>query len=328
MVHISILALRKAVLASIADSRYVFAMVNDFLKQSGKGPLFDVQLVGLNEDVPLNDGVFSIRPDAVIGEVVRTDLIIIPALSGDMMTATYLNIPFAEWIARRYKNGTEVASLCTGVFLMAYSGILKGRQCTTHWLYANEFRYFYPSVILVDEKVITDQNGLYSSGGSNAWWNLLLHLVEKFTGREMAIRTAKYFVIDLDRSNQSPFITFNGLKDHGDELVLKTQEYIELNYQEKLAIDMISDRFNVNRRTFERRFKKATRYTVIEYMQKVKVEAAKKQLEAGRKSILEVMLDVGYSDNQAFRQVFKRIAGMTPVEYRNKYNSSIASNQL
>jgi len=320
MITISILALKNSVLASIADSRYVFTKVNEFLKQSGRTPLFNIQLVGLSQEVKLNNGLFSIHPDILMEDVKQTDLIIIPALTGDVMSATNVNKDFAFWIAQHYKNGSEVASLCVGAFLLAFSGVLKGKQCTTHWLYANEFRHFYPSIKLVDEKVITDQNGLYSSGGNNAYWNLLLHLVEKYTGREMAIRTAKFFVIDLDRSNQSQFIIFNGLKDHEDKVIKNAQEYIEKNYREKLTIDQLADHFHVSRRTFERRFKKATRHTVVEYIQRVKIEATKKQLEIGRKVIGEIMHDVGYTDTQTFRDVFKKITGMSPVDYRNKYN--------
>ena len=321
MISVSILTLKNAILASIADTRHVFTMVNEFLKQAGKPPLFKIQLVGLSKEVKLNDGLFTIHPDAVLNEV-NPDLIIIPSMTGDMMSATHMNREYAIWIAQRYKDGAEVASLCVGAFLLAFSGVLKGKECTTHWLYANEFRHFYPSVKLLDEKVITDQGGLYSSGGNNAYWNLLMHLVEKYTDRKMAILTAKYFVIDLNKNIQSPFIVFQGLKDHDDDAVRKAQEYIEQNYKDKLSVDQIADKFNVTRRTFERRFKKATRHTVIEYIQRVKVEATKKQLEAGRKSINEIMYSVGYSDIQTYRDVFKRITGMTPIDYRNKYNAT------
>ena len=228
------------------------------------------------------------------------------------------------WIADSYKAGAEVASLSTGAFLLAFTGILNGKQCTTHWAYANEFRYYYPSVTLVDEKVITDQDGLYSSGGSNAYWNLLIHLVEKYTNRETAIRTAKYFVIDINRNNQSPFIIFQGLKDHEDEIILKAQNYIEQHYLEKLTVEQVADHFFVTRRTFERRFKKATRNTVAEYIHRVKIEATKKQLEIGRKTINEIIYEVGYSDAQAFRELFKHITGLTPNEYRNKYNKAMS----
>jgi transcriptional regulator GlxA family with amidase domain len=212
---------------------------------------------------------------------------------------------------------------CRSVNMLAYSGLLRGKQCTTHWSYANELRHVYPSIKVVDEKVITDQNGLYSSGGSNAYWSLLLHLVEKYTTRELAIRTAKYFVIDLDGNKQSPFIIFDGLKDHEDEQVKTAQERIEQNFREKLTVDKLANDLHITRRTFERRFKKTTCNTVTEYIQRVKVEAAKKQLELGRKSIAEVIHDVGYVDTQSFRSLFKRITGMTPVDYRKKHNKVI-----
>lgn len=320
MVHVSILALRSAVLASIADTRHVFAMVNEFLKQSGRQAKFNVQVVGLSREVQLGNGVFTIKPDILVEELHHTDLIIIPSMTGDMMSSVYLNKDYVTWIAQQYKSGAEVASLCVGSFLLAYSGLLKGKQCTTHWLYANELRHFYPSIQVVEEKVITDQNGLYSSGGNNAYWNLLIYLVEKYTDRQTAIHTAKYFVIDLDRHRQSPFVVFSGLKDHDDETIRNAQEFIEQHYQEKITVDQIAGKFNVTRRTFERRFKKATFITVAEYIQRVKIEAAKKQLEMGRKSITEIMLAVGYSDTQTFRDVFKKITDMTPVDYRNKYN--------
>ncbi|HMH20979.1 MAG TPA: helix-turn-helix domain-containing protein [Puia sp.] len=322
MISISILALKNAVLASIADSRYVFTKVNEFLTRSGKDALFKIQLVGISEEISLDNGLFTLHPDAQTEDIKETDLIIIPSLTGAMMSSIYLNIDYAVWISKMYKNGAGVASLCTGAFLMAYSGLLKDKQCTTHWSYANEIRHFYPSITVVDERMITDQDGLYSSGGNNAYWNLLLHLVEKYAGREMAIHTAKYFVVDLGKDIQSPFIIFNGLKDHEDTVILNAQGFIEKNYSEKMTVDQLADRFNVTRRTFERRFKKATRNTVAEYIQRVKVEATRKQLEIGRKTITEIMHEVGYADMQTFRDVFKRITGITPTEYRNKYNQA------
>lgn len=322
MFHVSILALRNSVLGSITDTADVFEHVNAFFREKGKEPLFQIDLVGFSQEVKFNNGKFIIRPDITFDEVKKTDLIIIPSLTGHASTSTYLNKDCAMWIADSYKAGAEVASLSTGAFLMAFAGILNGKQCTTHWAYANEFKYFYPSVELVDQKLMTDQDGLYSSGGSNAYWNLLIHLVEKYANREIAIRTAKYFVVDLDKNNQSAFIIFQGLKDHEDKIVLKAQQFIEENHSEKMPVDQIADQFYITRRTFERRFKKATRNTVAEYIQRVKIEATKKQLEIGRKTINEIMYEVGYSDIQAFRELFKRITGMTPNEYRNKYNKS------
>lgn len=320
MIDIVILALKNAVPASITDARYAFHKVNEFLEQSGKAPVFRVRLAGVAEEVKLAGGVFSIRPDVLLPKVHHTDLIIIPAMTGDMLSGTFVNSEYAAWIAARYKNGTEVASFCVGAFLLAFSGVLKGRQCTTHWQYANEFRAHYPNVKLVDEQIITNQNGLYSSGGSTSYWSLLLHLVEKFTDREMAIQVSKYFVVDFARSSQAPFAVFSGIKDHEDPLIAEAQQYIEQNYTEKLTVDTLAELLCSSRRTFERRFRKATSITVVEYIQRVKIEAAKKELETGRKTVNEIMYEVGYSDRKAFRDLFRKITGMLPIDYRDKYN--------
>jgi transcriptional regulator GlxA family with amidase domain len=319
MINVSILVVKKAVVASIADCQYVFNMVNSFLEERGKEPLFNVQLVGLTKEVTFNKGSFVICTDKLLDETTENNLIIIPALDGIMSSAVHLNKDYAHWIAQQYKEGAEVASLSSGAFILAFSGLLNGRECTTHWLNANELKYFYPSIHVVDEKMITDQHGLYSSGGSNAYWNLLMHLVEKYAGREMAIYTAKYFVIDLNKNFQSPFVVFHGLKDHEDDAIKDAQAYIEQHYKEKFTVDQLAAKFNLTRRTFERRFKKATRNTVAEYIQRVKIEGAKKQLEIGRKSINEIMINVGYSDTQTFRNIFKRVTGVTPVDYKSKY---------
>jgi transcriptional regulator GlxA family with amidase domain len=323
MIHISILVLRNAIPAAISDAAYLFTIVNKLLKEYGKEPLFAIQLVRASSATSLNNDFFEVKAVQLLEDVKDTDLVIIPSLAGDAVGAAYLNKDYVTWISKQYKGGAEVASLCTGAFLLAYTGLLKKKQCTTHWAYANEFRYYYPDVELVDEKMITHQKGLYSSGGNNAYWNLLLYLVEKYTNRAIAIHTAKFFVIDLDRKDQSPFIIFHGQKNHKDEIILRTQEYIEKNYADKLTVDGIAREFNLGRRTFERRFKKATHSTVVEYIQQVKIEATKKALEIGRKSIQEVMHDVGYSDAKTFRDVFKKITCITPNEYRNKYNREV-----
>ncbi|HTD39980.1 MAG TPA: helix-turn-helix domain-containing protein [Mucilaginibacter sp.] len=320
MKTVSILVPESAVLQGIADPRYMFTAVNEFLKNAGKPPLFHVQLVGQTKEVKFNGGTFSIHTDILLDQVKKSDLVIVPPLSGDLNAAIKLNEGLIPWIVDQYNRGAEVASLCLGAFLLASTGLLDGKKCSTHWLFANEFRNMFPDVDLVDEKMITEENHVYSSGGATSYWNLLLYLVEKYTTREMAILASKFFVIDIGRNDQSPFIIFQGQKDHEDKVVKNAQEYIEQNFQNKISVDELSDKFSIVRRTFERRFKKSTHNTVVEYIQRVKIEAAKKSFESSRKTIYEVMYDVGYTDIKAFRDVFKRITGMPPVDYRNKYN--------
>lgn len=319
MKYVSILVPETAVPAAIVDPRYMFTAVNEFLKGAGQAPLFDVQLVGLTREVKLNEGLFSVHTDAVLAEARRPDLVIIPAISGDLATALKRNGEFLPWVVQQYKNGAEVASLCLGAFLFASTGLLDGKKCSTHWLFANDFRKMFPQVDLVDDKIITEDNGLYSSGGANSYWNLLLHLVEKYTSRDVAILASKFFVLDIARNSQSPFSIFKGQKMHKDPGVLKVQEHIETHSGQKITVDQLAQEFGIGRRSLERRFKKATNNTVIEYIQRVKVEACKKEFENGRKTVNEVMYDVGYNDNKAFRDVFRKIAGVSPLEYRNRY---------
>ena len=320
MKHISILVPETAVVEAIADPRYMFTAVNQFLQAEGKSPLFNVQLVGTKKEIRLANNLFSVHTDSLLKDVKKTDLIFIPALSGDMKTALEANKDLVPWIVDQYKNGAEVASLCIGAFLLASTGLLNGKKCSTHWNSGNEFRNMFPDVELVDGSIITEEHGLYSSGGANSYWNLLLYLVEKYTNRDTAILASKYFAIDIDRESQSAFMLFEGQKGHEDEDILKAQVFIEKNYQDKITVDQLADLLAIGRRSFERRFKRATRNTVVEYIQRVKIEAAKRSFESSRKNINEVMFNVGYTDTKAFRTIFKKITGLTPIEYRNKYN--------
>jgi transcriptional regulator GlxA family with amidase domain len=323
MKHVSILVPESSVIESIADPRYMFIAVNQFLQSAGKPALFDVHLVAMKPEVKLDNQLFSVHADLLLKDVKKTDLIFIPALSGDIKKAIELNKEMIPWIQEQYSKGAEVASLCLGAFLLASTGLLKGKQCSTHWLFASEFRSMFPDVQLVDGSIITEENGLYSSGGANSYWNLLLHLVEKYTTRDIALLASKFFAIEIDRSSQSAFMIFKGQKEHEDIEIKKAQEFIESNFQDKVSVDQLANQFAIGRRSFERRFKKATNNTVVEYMQRVKVEAAKRSFESSRKNINEVMFEVGYTDTKAFRTIFRKITGLTPIEYRNKYNKQI-----
>ena len=318
--NVSILVPENAVMQAIADPQYLFSAVNQFMAVAGKQPLFQVELVGIKKQVKINDGLFSINTTQLLKEVKQTDLVIIPALYGDMKTAIASNKKVLPWIQKQYENGAEVASLCVGAFLLASTGLLDGKKCSTHWGFQNEFRELFPEVEVVEGSIITEEHHIYSSGGANSYWNLLLHLVEKYTDRETAILASKYFAIDIDRQSQTTFAMFQGQKNHTDEEVKKAQDYVEQNFQDKISIEDLTDLVSLGRRSFERRFKSATNNTVLEYIQRIKVEAAKRNFENSRKNMNEVMFDVGYTDTKAFRTVFKKITGLTPIEYRNKYN--------
>lgn len=320
MKNVTILVPDSSVLQAIADPQYCFSAVNRFLEISGREPLFKVELAGTKKEIRLNDGCYSVHPDKLLDEVDTTDLVFIPALFGNMSNAIELNQSMIPWIVSQYRKGAEVASLCVGAFLLASTGLLDGKKCSTHWGFTNEFTAMFPEVEVQDGSIVTEENGLYSSGGANSYWNLLLHLVEKYTDRETAILAAKYFAIDIDRSSQAAFAMFRGQKEHGDTAVRRAQDYIEANIEGKITVEELADEVALGRRSFERRFRQVTNNSVLEYIRRVKMEAAKRSFESSRKNINEVMYDVGYTDTKAFRSTFKKITGLTPIAYRNKYN--------
>lgn len=306
--------------ACIVGAYEIFIRANAIWKQKGKREIFKVETAGVSTKADFDNGLLSVQPHTHISAISKTNLIIVPSLNHDYVKAMHGNKLLVEWIGEQYKNGSEIASMCSGAFMLASAGMLDGRNCSTHWGFADTFRNLFPKVNLQPEKLITDENGIYTNGGGYSFLNLVIYLVEKYYDRETAIHCSKVFQIEMDRQSQSPFIIFNGQKSHGDEMVQKAQAYIESKLDEKISMEELSSRFAVGRRNFDRRFIKATGNTPVEYSQRVKIEFAKKAFETTRKNVNEVMYEVGYSDLKAFREVFRRITGMSPLEYRGKYN--------
>lgn len=309
-------------LSSISGAFEIFNKANNYWKDLGNNQLFVIQLAGISETVDFNDGLFTVKPHTSISAISQTDLIIIPSLNHNYNLALEGNDLLVKWLVDQYKNGAEIATICTGAFMLAASGLLDGKNCSTHWSVAENFRKMFPKVNLRTDKLITDEKGIYTNGGAYSFLNLMLYLVEKYYDRQTAIYCSKVFQIEIDRSTQSEFSIFSGQKKHDDVEILKAQEYIEKNLNEKIIIDNLSSTFNIGRRNFDRRFIKATGNTPIEYSQRVKIEFAKKAFETNRKTVNEVMYEVGYSDVKAFREVFRKITGMSPLEYRGKYNKN------
>jgi len=321
MKHVSILIPRgHTSVVNIEGTHQIFNEVNSILKGMEKPPLFKVQLVGISRETSQRNGLFTIGPDVLINDIKKTDLIIIPAIHGEPKSVMEKNAEFVPWLLHQYAKGAEIATLCIASFFLAGTGLLNGKQCSTHWSAAKAFRELFPEVNLVDDKIITEEDGIYTSGGAYSFLNLLVYIIEKYAGRDVAVLIAKSFMIDIDKISQSPFIIFKGQKEHDDEPIKKAQEFIENNFDEKITVEQLASMFALGRRNMERRFKKATSNTVMEYIQRVKIEAAKKNFESSRKNVNEVMYDVGYSDAKAFRNTFKKFTGLSPIDYRNKYN--------
>lgn len=321
MKHISILSLYDATLTSIDSSHQIFTRVNDFMKYQGKPPFYTVEIVGLTKNMKLADGLYTIRVDKTIDQVSKTDVIVLPLLCGDFPKAISKNKKYKNWLIEQYHNNVEIVCLCVGSFFLASTGLLNNKKCAVHWAAKNEFQCMFPDITIIDDTIITDEKGIYTCGGGYSYLNLLLYVLEKHLGRDISILASKMFEIDIERKSQNPFAIFIGQKRHNDELVLKAQEYIENNPAAAFSVIEVCEQFSIGRRTFERRFKKCTGNSVAEYMQRVKVEFAKKHLEAGRKTVNEIIYETGYNDIDAFRKVFKKFTDLSPVDYRKKYAS-------
>ncbi len=321
MKHISILIPKgDCSLVNVEGCHQLFNEVNSVLARMGKDPLFHVQLVGITKETSMKKGLFTIHPDVLVDDLDKTDLVIIPAIFGEKEALLENNKEFLPWLVKQYNQGAALASLCVGVFLLAGTGLLNGRKCATHWVEADNFRKMFPEVNLVPDKIITDEQGIYTSGGAYSWLNLALYLVEKFAGRDMAIICSKIFEIQIERNSQSAFMIFNPQKQHEDEVIKEAQDYIEKNYQERITVDELASRLAISRRNLERRFKKVTYNSIVEYVQRVRIEAAKMSLERNRENVNEAMYKAGYNDIKAFRTIFKKYTGVSPLEYRNKYS--------
>ena len=305
-------------LSTIAGSFEILTQANNYWQKIGNKQKSEIHIAGFVTELKLDGGFFSVYP-ANIKEIKNTDLLIIPPVAYDSNLVRE-NEELITWIKEQYKNGAEIATMCSGTFLLAATGLLDGKTCSTHWNLATKFKGLFPNIDLQPDKLITSENGIYTNGGAYSFLNLILFIVEKYFDRQTAIYCSKIFQIDIDRTSQSPFFIFQTQKNHGDEMVIKAQAYLESKMDEKISIEKLSSKFAIGRRNFDRRFIKATGNTPVEYSQRVKIESAKKAFEASRKTINEVMYEVGYSDVKAFREVFRKITGMSPIEYKAKYN--------
>lgn len=283
-----------------------------------KTPYFEVEIVSLDGGPVSCIGNLMIQAHQSIASIQETDLLIIPSILDieDTMVREKDVIP---WIKEMYHHGAHVAAICTGTFVLAETGLLDGKIATTHWGFSEYFRKRYPKVILKPERMITEFGDIFTAGGSNACFDIALYLVRKYCGQDVARKLAKTFLHDLDRILQTPWIAFQYQRAHSDKKILCAQEHLENQYAEKINFDELAQQIAMSRRTFERRFKCATGDSPLHYLQRVRVEAAKRILETDNRSFDEVTYAVGYEDYSFFRKIFTEIAGIHPKDYRKKW---------
>lgn len=319
MKKIAILLSKNYKLLSVAAILDVFETVNKFHIASNKEAPFDIKILVSEDELSKNNEAFGYKLNAISTDEIM-DLILMPAFTTDDMKQTLQeNLVCIPHIIKQYNQGASLGTFCTGAFLLGASGLLNGKIATTHVDASNGFANAFPEVKLKADKTVTQDGRLYTSGGATSSFHLLLHLIQEFCGKEMAIKIAKVFAIDMDRDKQSYFSTFQPSRNHNDDLVAIAQDKIEANYHDTATIEELIKDIPSSRRNIVRRFKQITGITPIEYLQQTRIEAAKKLLERTAQQMTEVIFQSGYSDPKAFRKIFKKSVGMTPSQYREKF---------
>ncbi len=316
MKRLAILLTNQHRLLSVAAMLDVFESANQ-LQGEARPVFFSISLIYPSNGQP---AVYSKQPSLALPDAGQQDIILIPAFgASDINQAVQDNVEFIPWLQHQYKNGAEIASSCTGAFLLAATGLLNNKPATTHIQAAGSFAKAFPTVKLNSREITTFEGGIYTSGGATNSFHLLLRVLEKYCGREVAVSTAKYFAIDMNRSQQAYFGTFQPVHNHKDELVSDLQRRIEARFDKAGTLEELLAEIPASRRNLARRFKATTGVTPIEYLQRTRIEVAKGLLETTDHSVQEVMFQTGYNDQKSFRQLFRRTTGMTPTEYREKF---------
>jgi len=281
--------------------------------------LFEIQI--LTEDgkpvKSFND--YPITPVASIQSNTRYDLIYVPGFLGDPMEIISSEKNAIQWLRKQHQKDVVLTAACNGNLLLAEAGALNGKQATTHWSLKDFFEERYPDIHLTPEKIIVDEGEVISAAGVTAYNNLALHLVSKFGSPEIASYCSKVFLVDSGRKVQTPYLIFSVPKNHGDDEIKKMQDWIELNYEKPFTLELLLEKSTLGKRTMIRRFKSATGDTPLEYLQRIRIEKAKRFLETTSKTFSEITWDVGYNDISSFQRLFKVNTQLTPREYRNKF---------
>ena len=322
MKDITIVALDTSVASTFTGPMDVFSLSGILWNGiSGRPPAPDFTVrIATKDGKPVKclNGI-TLTPHCSIHDIHKTDLVMVSAISGSISGALEANREIVTWLKEQYKNGAWISSVCTGAFVLAETGLLDGKTATTHWGFVRQFRKRYPRVKCRPDALITDEGDLFCSGGSNSCIDLSLYLVEKLCGRTIAIQCAKAMVYDLGRSTQAPYSALIAKRSHRDGIIHDAQNWIEEHFPQRLGISMLAGRANMSERTFQRRFKESTGDTPLNFIQKVRIEAARDLLETGNRSFEEITCMVGYEDPGSFRKIFLRQTGLLPRDYQRLY---------
>ena len=326
-IHVSIVVFPEcdpSIIYGVFDTLWAAGRMWNMVKGLPPGePLFEPRLVAAAaEPLRLVTGV-SIVPQDTIEAVTRTDVVFVPNVmieNGEGLRA--LDRRLLRWICKMHEKGSQLYATCGGSLVLAEAGLLDGESSTTHWCYVPLFEKHYPKVKLHADRILV-QGGLghsiVCSGGASSWQDLALLLIARHGGTEEAIRMSKVFLYQWHRDGQLPYASMIQNVDHGDAVVLRCQSWLADNYERSDVVAQLVRQAGLPKRTFDRRFRAATGYSPLGYVQTLRVEEAKQMLETGSASAEAVGRAVGYEDAASFRRLFRRMAGMTPGEYRRKF---------
>jgi len=282
-------------------------------------PSFRVKTASADGRPVCCDGEIEIQPNLALQDVGRTDLIFVPTTGLSVVDVVERNSAIVPWLQRRATRGVAIASVCSGVGLVAAAGLLDGRRATTHWGLAQRFSEMYPRVKWMPELMVTEDRGFYCGGGVNASLDLAIYLVERFCGHDIAIQTAKALLIETPRAWQSGFSIVPLKTDHTDDAISSAQEWMHKNFARTFPLEEPARRVGMSMRNFVRRFKQATGDSPLHYLQKLRIAAAKRMLESNHRSMQEISDAVGYQDVAFFRSLFQRHTGVAPSAYRERF---------
>jgi transcriptional regulator GlxA family with amidase domain len=284
-----------------------------------QAPRFRVTTVSADGRPVRCDGRIQIQPDGALTSIRKTQLIFIPTTGLSVDDAVERNAPVVPWLHRWRKRGTAIASVCSGVGLVAATGLLDDKRATTHWGLAERFREKYPRVRWMPELMVTEDRGFYCGGGVNASLDLSLYLVERFCGHEVAMQTAKALLIETPRAWQAGFALVPLKTEHDDETIASAQDWLHQNFHKTFPLEAPAQLVGMSMRNFMRRFKQATGDSPLHYLQKLRIAAAKRLLESDHRTMQEVSDAVGYQDTAYFRELFQRHTGVSPSAYRRQF---------
>ena len=282
-------------------------------------PYFDVKISSVDGKVLCGPGGAKLQPHRKIQKRDRFDLVIVPSEGMRVDPSTPSFRKRVQYLNHMYEKGATIASVCTGAFLVAATGLLDGKVATTHWALAGEFTRLYPNVDLDTDLMIADNHRIVTAGGVSADQDLCMHLIDRLCGHEVALQTARCTLVSVASRQQQSFKTFVVEKNHGDREILACQYFIEQHLSDELTVNGLSQRFAMGTRTLNRRFKQATGFSVINYIQRLRVEKARHILEREYVAFEEVAHQLGYDNVSFFRRLFKQQVGLSPKEYRKAY---------